>query len=340
MPLDARGELAIDIEAVMRQQHDQCGAVLARLLDVGLQIVLADAERPVRNHPARIGDRRVGERLPDHRDLDAAALDHRHRLEGRLVPFGVADILRQERKPELADDLLDALGAERELPVADHGVGLEQRHAVDHVLTLADQRRVAVLPGVAAVEEHHAVAALGADRLEDGGDAIEPAEAAVALGQRREIRPTSARRPRPSRARSCRDRASALPVTCGTSPFASPIAEIDRRLAEQQRHQLGVNVGDMNEGDVADRIETQQLVLRQALLRQGARPAAGHDRRRRGGHLEKIAPREHATLRQIAHARRSSPSALTLTQIERAETTVHRAGCQRAPGTAAPTRFR
>ena len=46
---------------------------------------------------------------------------------------------------------------------------------------------VAVLPGVAAVEEHDAVAALGADRLEDGGDAVEPAEPAVALGERGEI---------------------------------------------------------------------------------------------------------------------------------------------------------
>ena len=108
MPLDARGELAVDVEAVVRQQHDELRAVLARLLDLLAQIVLADAERPVRDHPARIGDRRVGQGLADDRDLDAAALDHRDRLEGRLVPFGVADVLGEERKAELFDEFLDA----------------------------------------------------------------------------------------------------------------------------------------------------------------------------------------------------------------------------------------
>ena len=51
---------------------------------------------------------------------------------------------------------------------------------------LVRMRRVAVLPGVAAVEEHSAVAALGADRLQHGRDAVEPADAAVAFRQRRE----------------------------------------------------------------------------------------------------------------------------------------------------------
>ena len=181
--LDARGQLAVDVEAVVRQQHDQRRAVLARLVDIDLDIVLANAEGPIRDHPARIGDRRIGQRLSDHGDAHAAALDHRHGIEGGLVPLGVADVLREERKAELADQLLDPIGAEGELPVPDHGVRLQQRHAVDHVLTLADQGRVAVLPGIAAVEEHHPLAALGADRLEDRGDAVEPAQLAVGLGQ-------------------------------------------------------------------------------------------------------------------------------------------------------------
>ena len=49
-------------------------------------------------------------------------------------------------------------------------------------------------------------------------------------------------------------------------------------------------------------VETQQLLLREALLRQGARPAAGQERRRGGGYLEKIAPREHAMLRLVVNA--------------------------------------
>ena len=44
-------------------------------------------------------------------------------------------------------------------------------------------------------------------------------------------------------------------------------AEIDRRLAEIDRHQLAVHVGDVQQRDVAERVEFEQFVLRQALLR-------------------------------------------------------------------------
>ena len=59
----------------------------------------------------------------------------------------------------------------------------------------------------------------------------------------------------------------------------------------------------MDERDVADRVEAQQVVLRQALLGQCARPTARQDGRGCGDGLEKIAPREHV------HARRSALSA-------------------------------
>ncbi len=42
----------------------------------------------------------------------------------RILELAVADVLGQEREAELVDDLLDARLAERELPVAGHGVGL------------------------------------------------------------------------------------------------------------------------------------------------------------------------------------------------------------------------
>ena len=58
--LDARSELAVDVEAVVRQQDDERCSVLARLFDIELDIVLTNAERPVRDHPARIGDRSIG----------------------------------------------------------------------------------------------------------------------------------------------------------------------------------------------------------------------------------------------------------------------------------------
>ena len=79
-------------------------------------------------------------------------------------------------------------------------------------------------------------------------------------------------------------------------PLGLADAEIDRRLAEQERHELGVDVGDVDERDVADRVEAQQLVLGQALLRERPGPAAGQNGRGCGRHLEKIAPRDHVAL--------------------------------------------
>ena len=72
--------------------------------------------------------------------------------------------------------------------------------------------------------------------------------------------------------------------------------EIDRWLAEHERDELGVDVGDMDQCHVAERLEAQQFLLRQALLRQRPRPAARQNRRGCGRHLQKIAPREHSAL--------------------------------------------
>ena len=188
MPAHARGELAVDVEAVVREQHDELRALAPRLLDIGAHVVLADAERPGRDHPARIGDRRVGKRLPEHGDLHAALLEQLVGVEHRLLPFGVADVLREEREAETVGQFLHPVGAVGELPVAGHGVGLQQLEAVGHVLARGAVRAERALPGVAAVEQQHlVVAALRARRLHGGGEPVEPADAAVALRQRREI---------------------------------------------------------------------------------------------------------------------------------------------------------
>ena len=298
---DARGELAIDVETVVGQEHDQTGAVPARLLDIRTQVILANAERPARDHPARVGDRRVGKGLPDHRNARAGTFDHGHRLEHRLVPFGVANVLSDERKSELAGDLHHAVATEGELPVSDHGVGSQQRHAFDHVLALAEQRRIAVLPCVAAVEQHHPVAALGTNRLDDRGNAVEPAHAAVAPGQGGEVH--SGERIGCSRAgRDPIEVEQRLAADMRNQSFHLADAEIDRRLAEQQRHELGVEIGNVNEGNVADRLEVQQLLLGEALLSEGTRRDLRQERCRRRGHLQKIPPREHAELRPVRDA--------------------------------------
>ena len=51
-------------------------------------------------------------------------------------------------------------------------------------------------------------------------------------------------------------------------------AEIDRRLAEIDRHQLAVDVGDVQQRDIAERVEFEQFGFAQPLLRHRAREAA------------------------------------------------------------------
>lgn len=149
--VDPGGKLPVDIEAVVTEQHHQPGTVRACVLDQGCQTLLADAKRPGRKHPAGVGDRGVGKVLADHRDVDPAALEASNLVKGRFLPIGIAHIGAEKRELELFDPLLDPLLAERELLMAGHGVGPEQRHGLDHVLTAGLQRRPRPLPGIAPV---------------------------------------------------------------------------------------------------------------------------------------------------------------------------------------------
>src|SRR3546814_9168194 len=96
---------------------DLLGALGAGCRHVLRHLLLADAEAPVRDHPARIGDRRVGEGLTDDGDLHAAALEELVGLEGGLHPLVVEDVAGKQRELELLDDLVHALGAVGELTV-------------------------------------------------------------------------------------------------------------------------------------------------------------------------------------------------------------------------------
>ena len=79
---DAAGELEIDIHAVMRQQHHGIDlVVVAQAIDQLLQLIVANAKRPVRREALGVRDRHIGKRLPDHRDAMAADLLDGRRLE-------------------------------------------------------------------------------------------------------------------------------------------------------------------------------------------------------------------------------------------------------------------
>ena len=56
-----------------------------------------------------------------------------------------------------------------------------------------------------------------------------------------------------------------------------------------------MNVGDVDERDIANRLESQQRILGETLLRQRPRPAAGRNGHGCGSHLQKIAPGEHCS---------------------------------------------
>ena len=158
----------------------------ARLVDHLLQALFLDAERPVGDEVARIGDRRVRKRLADDRDRHAVDRAHRVRRKHRIAEIGGLHVLREELDAagEIpVDDFLHALGAERELPVPGHDVDAEQLAGVDHVLALRPQRRRRALPRVAAVEQQRA-RPRRLQLLDERGEMREAADRAVGSAPR------------------------------------------------------------------------------------------------------------------------------------------------------------
>ena len=92
----ARGELEIHVHAVVRQEHDDLRALGAHFVHQLLQAQLLDAEGPFRDHVARVGDRRVGEGLADHRERHAVHRAQRVGLEHRVLEIRGLHVLRQE----------------------------------------------------------------------------------------------------------------------------------------------------------------------------------------------------------------------------------------------------
>ena len=132
-------------------------------------------------------------------------------------------------------------------------------------------------------------------RLDHGRGAIETADLAVGLGQRLEILRCQCIGGR----RAGRDAEAGEKLLAGNvrrKTFRVADAEIGRGLAEIQRHQLAVDIGDMHQRDVSERFERQQFLLGQALLSESpgqAGACAGHRGRCRGD-LHEFAARDHA----------------------------------------------
>jgi len=244
---------------------DHLRALGARFVHRLLHVLVLDAEAPVGDHPARVGDRRVREGLADDGDLYAVHLAHRVGREHGIVEVGGDDVLGEEVDPALevvVHDLLDALVAERELPVRRHHVHAEQLAGVDHILALGPQGRCRPLPGVAAVEQQCA-GTTGPQLLDQCGQMRESADLAVGLGGLLEVEIREGMRfvrPRfdaEGLEQMLTDQMRHLAV-------GGAEANVHIRLAEPDRQQLCVAVGEVEQMHVA---ETGQVVDLLATLR-------------------------------------------------------------------------
>ncbi len=262
MPRHPRCELEIDVHAVVRQQHDGLGALAARVVDRLLQTLFLDAERPVGNEVARIGDRRIRKCLADDRDRDAVdRLDH-VRLEHRIAEVGGSHVLGDEidATREIAvDDLSDPLRTIGEFPMAGHHVHAEQLGGIDHVLAPGPQRGRRALPAVAAVEQQCA-GALAAQALDQRRKMRESAHRAI--GTRRALEIEMGESMRGTRSR-CDAEVLEQRLADQVRRLAArgADAEVDARLAKPRRVQLCMAVGDVQQADVAERLQRVVQVL-------------------------------------------------------------------------------
>jgi len=249
----AAGHLQVGVHAVVADDDDDLRALGPGLVDHLLHVLVLDAEFPVLDHVARVGDRRVGEGLADdgHRHavhlLDDVGLEHRVAEVQRLDVLGHEVELAGE---VLLDDFLHAVHAQRELPVAGHHVDAEQLAGIDHVLALGPQRRAAALPGVAAVQQQRAGAA-GAHALDQRGQVRKAAHLAVALRDLLEVEVRQ--RVRLGRAGL---HAGGLQQVLAHQVRQLALhvghAEVHAGLAEVDGLELRVAVGDVQEGHVAE----------------------------------------------------------------------------------------
>ena len=181
---DAAGHLQVHIHTVMAQQHHHLRTFAAGLIDHGLHVLVLNAELPVGHHVARVGNRRVRKSLADDGAGHTIDFTHHIGLEHRVAKVLGLDVLRHEvhlAGKVFVDDFLDALHAQRELPVAGHHIHAQQLAGVHHVLALRPQAGARALPGVTAVQQQGAGAA-GFHALDQRGQMRKATDLAVAFG--------------------------------------------------------------------------------------------------------------------------------------------------------------
>ena len=125
---DRRGNLLVNVKAVMREQDNNLGTLLTCGINIRLNLVGSDAKGPALNHMARVGNWRVGEMLADDSNIYPTTFEKGGAFKNLLVPFGIEHIAAKEGVSHLFDQLSHPVLAKREFPVADHCVRLQQLH--------------------------------------------------------------------------------------------------------------------------------------------------------------------------------------------------------------------
>ncbi len=299
-PAHARGQFQVDVHAVVRQQHDHLCALAARLVDHRLQVFFLDAEAPVGDEVRRVGDRRVREGLADDRDRHAVGFADHIGLEHGVAEVAGLDVVGDEvdRAGEvLGDDLLHPLGAEREFPVAGHDVDTEQLAGVDHVLSARPQRRRRTLPGIAAIDQQ-GTGTRGAHLLDQRGQVRKTADPPVPARGLDEIEMGERVRRGRVRLQTIVLQESVADQMRRTIERAAD-ADIDRGLAEVDRLQLRVAVGEMQQVDVA-LFRARRRARQTGSARRPTCRAARQGRRHRGRGQH---PQELATMQAHGAAR-------------------------------------
>ena len=203
--------------------------------------------------------------------------------------------MREKWKRQRLGNLFHPLGTNRKLPVSCHRIRFQQVDRFDHILRFGLQRCPGVGPAVPPIEQQNPLATLSADSLDDCRQPIKSAHTAVVFCKRHKVligERIGHRRTR--RDAECLE--EGLACKMGRKPFGFTHSEVDGRFPEMLRHELRVQIGDVNNRHLAERIKLKQVRLAQALLRcnlpKRSTPAA-KKRGRCHGSLSKLPTGDH-----------------------------------------------
>ena len=161
-----------------------------------------------------------------------------------------------------------------EFPVAGHGIDAEEVGGLDHVGALRRVGQAAALPQIAAVEQQ---------RIAGAGVGAQPVNQRFQMGKAAHAAVTLRRLLKSRKVKACALAAAGRDAEMLEKRAADQMrrlaahgadADIDARLTEIDRLQLGVRVGQMQDADIAEAADVVKIVVGRHAQRRGATPDA------------------------------------------------------------------